>query len=238
MNSKTRVLLLGVLLSIIIVVCNFLGVFEFPKSKVDLPELIVDTVLSTSTNDSILSKKPKFIIDSNDEEIIFGDRQVPDSIKDLMVLVNVEYWGYDSIMHKGQIVVNKSIEKEVSSIFRELFDIQFPIEKVIPVSHFNWDDDSSMFYNNSSSFNYRKIKNSNKLSEHSLGLAIDINPKENPHIDRFGKVSPSNAEYNTSDMGTIYDGSECYNVFSKYGWKWGGHWRYSKDYQHFSKSGR
>ena len=95
-----------------------------------------------------------------------------------------------------------------------------------------------MFYNNSSSFNYRKIKNSNKLSEHSLGLAIDINPKENPHIDRFGKVSPSNAEYNTSDMGTIYDGSECYNVFSKYGWKWGGHWRYSKDYQHFSKSGR
>ena len=53
---------------------------------------------------------------------------MPDSIKDLMVLVNVEYWGYDSIIHKGQIVVNKSIEK-VSSFSGSCLIFNFQLKK-------------------------------------------------------------------------------------------------------------
>jgi hypothetical protein len=34
--------------------------------------------------------------------------------------------------------------------------------------------------NNSSCFNYRKIANSEIISMHSYGLAIDINPVQNP----------------------------------------------------------
>ena len=91
---------------------------------------------------------------------------------------------------------------------------------------------------NTSSFNYRKVKNSNKLSTHALGLAIDINPRDNPFIDRHGNKSPPNGVYDSSRPGTITSSSQCYKIFEKYGWKWGGHWRYSKDYQHFSKYGK
>lgn len=28
----------------------------------------------------------------------------------------------------------------------------------------------------------------------------------------------------------------CYCIFRRHGWKWGGDWNNSKDYQHFTKS--
>ena len=36
--------------------------------------------------------------------------------------------------------------------------------------------------NNSSSFCYRTIKNTDIVSNHGKGLAIDINPIQNPHV--------------------------------------------------------
>ena len=178
------------------------------------------------------------LVDYYESEILLGALKAPDSLVSKMALLDVQYLGYDSLIHQGQIIVNNSVANEVRLIFDELLIARFPIEKVIPAIYYKWNDDSSMFYNNSSSFNYRRVKNSSKLSSHSLGLAIDINPRENPHIDRFGNISPSNGVYNSSHRGTITESSQCFKIFKKYGWKWGGHWRYSKDYQHFSKSGQ
>jgi hypothetical protein len=30
-------------------------------------------------------------------------------------------------------------------------------------------------------------------------------------------------------------GKKVIDIFKKYGWKWGGNWRSSKDYMHFEK---
>ena len=205
------------------------------------------------TNDSYLDINPKIvniedqvvhidtpliIIDYHENNIVLGKLQVPDSIVSQMTLLNVEYFGFDSLIHQGQIIIHHTVADEISLIFKELLIEKFPIEKVIPAVYYNWDDDLSMQDNNTSSFNYRLVANSSKLSSHALGLAVDINPRMNPYIDRYGNTFPSNGTYNISHQGTITDSSQCFKIFRKYGWKWGGHWRYSKDYQHFSKHGR
>lgn len=194
---------------------------------------------SVNTIDQVVQiAPPVIIVDYYEPDIVLNKLQVPDSIVTQMALVDVQYLGFDSLLHQGQIIVHHSIAEEVSLIFKELLIANFPIEKVVPVVYYNWDDDSSMRDNNTSSFNYRRVKNSSNLSSHALGLAIDINPMLNPYIDRFGKTSPANGVYNISERGTITDTTQCFKIFRKYGWKWGGHWRYSKDYQHFSKNGK
>ena len=88
--------------------------------------------------------------------------------------------------------------------------------------------------NNTVAFNYRKVKGSKVLSAHSYGMAIDINPIQNPHIK--GKViQPPNAKYDPKVKGTILRDSEIVKEFIKRGWQWGGRWKSSKDYQHFEK---
>lgn len=78
------------------------------------------------------------------------------------------------------------------------------------------------------------IKGTKIKSYHSYGLAIDINPLQNPQIKR-GKVFPDNAFYNPTKPGTITKDSKIVKEFLKRGWSWGGNWRSSKDYQHFEK---
>ena len=181
---------------------------------------------------------PKIIVDYHENIIVINQLQVPDSIVNLMAIVDVKYFGFDSLIHHGQIIVHHSVADEVRLIFDELLIKKFPIEKVVPAVFYNWDDELSMQDNNTSSFNYRRAKNSSKLSSHALGLAIDINPRLNPYVDRSGNRYPSNGVYDISQQGTITDSTECFKVFRKFDWKWGGHWLYSKDYQHFSKDGR
>jgi len=201
-------------------------------------DLNIDTNIFNTEDHIIDINPPVIIIDYHENEMILDNLQAPDSIVNQMALVDVEYFGFDSLIHQGQIIVHNTVAEEVSLIFKELFIAKFPIEKVIPVVSYNWDDDLSMRDNNTSSFNYRSATNSGKLSSHALGLAIDINPRLNPYVDRSGKIYPTNGVYNTSQRGTITDTSQCFRIFSEYGWKWGGHWRYSKDYQHFSKDGK
>ena len=226
--------------------------FFFAVSLLSFIFFLSDSFFSV-TNDSDLNINPKIvniedqvvhidtpliIIDYHENNIVLDKLQVPDSIVSQMTLLNVEYFGFDSLIHHGQIIVHHSVVNEISLIFKELLIEKFPIEKVIPTVYYNWDDDLSMHDNNTSSFNYRRATNSGKLSSHALGLAIDINPRINPYIDRSGNIFPSNGTYNISQQGTITDSSQCFKIFRKYGWKWGGHWRYSKDYQHFSKDGK
>ena len=226
--------------------------FFFAVSLLSFIFFLSDIFLSV-TNDSYLDIKPKIfniedkvvhidtpliIIDYHEHNIVLDKLQVPDSIVSQMTLLNVEYFGFDSLIHQGQIIIHHTVADEISLIFKELLIEKFPIEKVIPAVYYNWDDDLSMHDNNTSSFNYRIVANSSKLSSHALGLAVDINPRINPYIDRYGKTYPSNGTYNISQQGTITDSSQCFKIFRKYGWKWGGHWRYSKDYQHFSKDGK
>lgn len=167
------------------------------------------------------------------EEALMGI-EIPNSVISQLTLVNVEYYSFDEKLHRGQIVINKNVSKDIIEIFSLIKESHFPIAKVIPAVKYNWDDEASMNDNNTVAFNYRKVKGSNVQSSHSYGMAIDINPLQNPHIK--GKtIQPSSGKYDTKVKGTLLRDSKIVNEFIKRGWQWGGRWRSSKDYQHFEK---
>lgn len=157
--------------------------------------------------------------------------------------VRVLYWGFDNQPHEGELIVNKAIAEDIVDIFKELYEHKYPIEKMILVDEYDADDNASMADNNTSAFNFRLIDNgSGKLSKHSYGLAIDINPLYNPYVRTVkGKtvVSPENGtEYadRTADCPYYIKKDDiCYKAFTSRGFVWGGEWKNSKDYQHFEK---
>lgn len=173
------------------------------------------------------------IIDSNlTLEAALGDADIR---RNLMVL-DVQYYGFDNLLHQGQLVVHQAVAAEVSAIFAELKEHYVLIGKMLPVSEYGYQDEASMQDNNTSAFNYRRIRHSRKLSNHAYGLAIDINPLYNPFVGR-GRTLPDGATYDPHSPYAITRSSAVYEVFTRYGWRWGGNWRTVKDYQHFEKPG-
>lgn len=152
--------------------------------------------------------------------------------------------GFDSKTHIGELIVSKEIAEDVIDIFKELYEAEYKIEKMLLIDDFQADDIASMEANNTSAFNYRVIDGTNKLSLHSYGIAIDINPLYNPYvriIDGKQVVLPSNSvEYvdrSTNCEYYIKKEDLCYRAFIKRGFTWGGDWK-NKDYQHFQKDQR
>jgi hypothetical protein len=156
--------------------------------------------------------------------------------------VRVLYQGFDDKPHRGELIVNKAIAEDIVDIFRELYDLKYPIERMVLVDEYDGDDNASMEADNTSSFNYRKVDGAQHLSLHSYGLAIDINPLYNPYvrtIDGEKVVTPENgSKYADRSLDCEYyidTEDACYKAFTKRGFTWGGSWINSKDYQHFQK---
>jgi len=120
-------------------------------------------------------------------------------------------------------------------IFGDLLKQEFPIDKMIPIAAYNWDDEASMQDNNTSAFNYRSIIATDTLSKHSFGRALDINPKLNPYYAYDGEVYPKGARYDSALPGTLVDGSSAVRTFTERGWQWLGSRERHQDYQHFEK---
>ncbi|MFH1236557.1 MAG: M15 family metallopeptidase [Parcubacteria group bacterium] len=88
-------------------------------------------------------------------------------------------------------------------------------------------------------FNWRKISGSEKMSLHSFGIAIDINPKDNPFCPAWaGQVTnPDQAEI-CRNGGLISDiPLEIIKAFKDNGFEWGGNWTSVKDPMHFEWRG-
>lgn len=125
----------------------------------------------------------------------------------------------------------------------DLYAVCYPIEKVLLIDEYNADDDASMADNNSSAFNFRFIDDGTKhYSNHARGLAVDINPLYNPYIrikNGHETVSPPEAsayiDRTKPCQYYIQKDDLCYQIFSRYGFSWGGDWIDRKDYQHFEK---
>lgn len=160
-------------------------------------------------------------------------------LEDLRYL-EVLHYGFDGKVHKGEIIVNKIVAQDVLSIFRELYEAQYPIEKMRLIDAYNANDEDSMTDNNSSGFCFRNVNNTKKISNHGKGLAIDINPLYNPYV-RGDIVEPKAGQpyaFNREKGNTAYivDNDLCVKTFAKYGFTWGGHYTTRKDYQHFEKN--
>ena len=93
--------------------------------------------------------------------------------------------------------------------------------------------------NNSYCFCYRNIENTNQLSIHSIGKAIDINPYFNPLIWKYpfekNANIPKNAGYSRKKSGTFYLDHPVVQVFLEKGFSWGYFLEKYHDYHHFYK---
>ena len=69
-------------------------------------------------------------------------------------------------------------------------------------------------------YNYRPIKDSNRLSTHAWGASIDLDPEKNPR----DKAYVANSGMMPMDV---------VNIFEAEGWKWGGRFQNRPDCMHF-----
>ncbi len=151
----------------------------------------------------------------------------------------------------GELVVHDVVADHVLAIFKNLYENKFPIFNMNLINDYDGDDQKSLEANNSSAFNCREIINGNRMSIHAYGLAIDVNPMQNPYLVTEyepGKTSvevfpPQGMEYinrsnvregmvetvlNNTNKSTVVD------IFRKNGFTvWGGDWNYPIDWQHF-----
>lgn len=183
-----------------------------------------------------MSVSEEVIVDSamSFAEAIAGT-MAPEEIIDILSFIDVFYYSFDGRRHQGQIVVNSELEDDVCAIFALMEELRFPVGSVIPIAEYQWDDYKSMAANNSSCFNFRVIAGTTKLSMHSLGRAVDINPVQNPVIYPNGEIAPEGAVYKPGKAGTVTGDHPVVREFLKRGWHWGGNFEQPKDYHHFEK---
>lgn len=147
--------------------------------------------------------------------------------------VSILYINFEGKESDGLLEVHIDVKDEVIKIFNEIKEIKFPIFQMKTIDNYDNDDEKSVVANNSSAYNFRFVSGTTKLSDHAIGLAIDINPVQNPWVHPSAlNLFP----YKPGEKGTIEKDSEIVKIFEKYGWSWGGNWR-NPDYQHFFKGG-
>jgi D-alanyl-D-alanine carboxypeptidase-like protein len=156
--------------------------------------------------------------------------------------VRLRYWGFDRRAHTGALVVNVSAVGDVVRVFRRLYSARFPIRRLRPIDAYGGVDERSLAVDNTAGFNcrYAVASGPKRWSVHAYGLAIDIDPVENPYLEG-GRVHPraGRAFLNRSRVrpGMAVRGGVLVHAFAAVGWEWGGRWTGSPDYQHFSKTG-
>jgi hypothetical protein len=151
------------------------------------------------------------------------------------------YRGFDRKRHIGQLIVHRSVARDIVSVFRKLFRARYPIRQMRPVDAYGGNDFRSIEHDNTSSFNCRNATGSSNWSQHAYGLAIDLNPLENPYVSSGRTSHRGSVKYlNRSKRlkGMIHPGDAVVRAFESVGWGWGGYWSGSvQDLQHFSSSG-
>ena len=197
----------------------------------------------SQTKDVIFYNHHFFISEPIPENILsrMKGKSLPDKaliqVEDLRYLT-IPYYDFNGEIQQGEMVCNKAIAHDLLVVFCELFHLEYPINSIRLVDDFDADDEASMEANNTSCFNYRNVPGTTNLSKHALGMAVDINPLQNPWIPGK-KVYPVNAvEYvdRTRDFPHKIDHDDaCYRIMKARGFFWGGDWKRGTDYQHFHK---
>lgn len=150
--------------------------------------------------------------------------------------------------HDGEIMVLTAVAKQVENIFNRLHEARFPIAKARLMHHYQGSDEASMQDNNTSAFNHRSMTGGTLPSLHAYGLAIDLNPVQNPYIhfhqEGTARYQPAAGSRYANRL-KLRPGKapgrgmaeEAVRIFADNGFLvWGGHWDNPIDYQHFQVS--
>jgi hypothetical protein len=157
--------------------------------------------------------------------------------------VTLTYVGFDGHAHRGALVVDRAVATPVAWAFGQLYAARFPIRRIVPIEAYGGSDFRSIEADNTSAFNCRSATGSAHWSEHAYGRAIDVNPVENPYVEGGRTSHAASRPYLDrarvrARQGVISEGDAVTGAFGRIGWGWGGRWSGTRDYQHFSASGR
>ena len=157
-------------------------------------------------------------------------------------LLHLTYWAFDGRPHEGALVVDQAVVPSVRKVFSRLFAERFPIRRMEPIDVFAGSDNRSMAADNTSAFNcrYAVAPGPKRWSVHAYGEAIDVDPLENPYLLGSRVYPPAGRRYLDRlevRPGMAVAGGPLVDAFAAVGWRWGGRWTGSPDYQHFSANG-
>jgi hypothetical protein len=151
--------------------------------------------------------------------------------------VEMDYRTYDGRTKRGVLIVRASHASAVAAIFRDAYRHGFRINRMDNPNLWYGNDEKMMAADNTSAFNCRRVTgNPSRLSPHSYGKAIDVNPRRNPYKAANGVWYPPNGyrwiNRSLRDPGMLFRWSAMTKNIINRGGTWGGFWRYP-DYQHF-----
>ncbi len=164
----------------------------------------------------------------------------PVALDDLRYLT-VSFWGFDARAHTGELIVHADVADEVVGVFRRLYEERFPIEEMRITRADELDARPTGDDNNTGAFVCRRSRGTSSWSEHAYGRAVDINPFHNPYLKGelvLPELASAYRDRTRARPGMIVAGDVVTEAFAELGWGWGGAWRSSKDYMHFSVNGR
>ncbi|WP_414709512.1 M15 family metallopeptidase [Pseudonocardia sp.] len=154
--------------------------------------------------------------------------------------LTVSFRGFDGLPHTGELIVAASVADDVVSVFRDLYAADFPIEEMRVVEPAELTAPPTGDDNNTTAFVCRPIVGSTRWSAHALGLAVDVNPFQNPYSEAdlvLPELASAYLDRSHRRPGMIFDGDPVVAAFERIGWTWGGRWRSPVDRHHFSRTG-
>jgi hypothetical protein len=169
--------------------------------------------------------------------------ELPCPRREDLALLRLPYRDFEGRTRVGEMIVAARVAAKVASAFQEIYDSgAFRIHRISLIDAFGGDDDASIAANNTSGFNCRTTDRG-ALSRHALGLAVDINPVQNPYREGDLTAPEAGRAYDRPEkrrrgmVGVIVEGDVVTRAFARQGWRWGGRWKRTVDYQHFSADG-
>jgi hypothetical protein len=170
----------------------------------------------------------------------------PVARKDLRLLT-VTYKDFKDRDRKGQLVVNKSAAHPLARVFRQLYKQHFPIRHMALDDVYGPAKDHPADGDPTGSFECRQAvpspctggSGTGSWSMHAYGLAVDVNPLENPYVGCGQSRDPRAKKYfDRSHHRRGMVTTKAIGAFRSIGWGWGGSWSgNTKDYMHFSSTG-
>jgi hypothetical protein len=173
-------------------------------------------------------------------------RGCPVGFDDLRVLT-VTYWGFDGHAHRGQLVTNKAAVAPLAKVFHRIYRLHFRIHHMSLAAVYGPRGRQPKDGDPSGSFECRDAvpspcsggRSTGHWSMHAYGLAVDINPVENPYVGCGQSRDPAARPYfdrSRHRRGMVTPAVVA--AFRSVGWGWGGSWSgNTKDYMHFSSTG-
>lgn len=181
-------------------------------------------------------------------QVIQDDNPVP---CERLRRVNFDYVDFEGTTGTGNVVVLDVVATQTAGIFADLKTHGFPLGKARLMEYYKGDDQAAMRDNNTSAFNGRPITGGGDWSKHAYGVAIDINPVQNPYLafddEGHATILPPDSAKTFVNRSETRAGKAprsgmaelVLDIFARHGFLiWGGDWNFPVDYQHFEIGSR